>query len=80
MHNDPGFLNMLSPGASGLFSKLKELTPNLEKLIAHQREMVGLFTNDMVLNKNCAETNQRCEAYLQAFDEQEEGDMESPSD
>ena len=64
--SDQLLMNMLSQDALNVLNKVQELTPNLEKLLDHQRCLVDLFTiENLVVNKNCAEINQKCQIYLE---------------
>jgi len=66
---------MLSMEAHGVLEKLRDLSPNLEKLLEHQKILVELFTtgNDRSINKNCAEINQKCHVYNEQFGHSSEG-------
>jgi predicted nucleic acid-binding Zn-ribbon protein len=71
--SDQLLMNMLSQDALNVLNKIQELTPNLEKLLDHQRCLVDLFTTEnLAVNKNCAEINQKCQIYLEQFDGEEE--------
>ena len=70
--DDKMLMNMLSQDALNVLSKIEELSPNLEKLLDHQKALVQLFTNEQYqINKNCAEINQKCQLYLEQFEDEE---------
>ena len=71
---DQLLMNMLSQDALNVLSKIQELAPNLTKLLEHQRSLLELFTVNtqhatFQINKNCAEINQKCQIYLEQFDD-----------
>lgn len=66
-------MNMLSEQSHSLLGKIQELQPSLEQLLHHQKCLVELFTmrsrpedgdGKLLMNRNCAEINQRCQLYL----------------
>ena len=74
--NDQLLINMLSEDALNVLNKLQDLAPNLEKLLDHQKILVELFTlgeqSGFQVNKNCAEINQKCQIYLEQYEEEDE--------